>query len=98
MRIASVLAIGAVIVMAGAGAADAAVCKGRVAGSGSGQGLFGAGTQNARAAATADWQARAQQRYGRRFASFTKARGAKWDCAQNAMIQAKCVVTATACR
>jgi hypothetical protein len=80
-----------------ASAADAAVCRARLAGTGTGQGVFGAGTQNARTAATSDFEAKANKAYGKRFASLAKAASVRWDCKSGAL-QAKCVVTGRPCR
>ena len=100
MSKAKLVAIATVVVtaLAAASAADAAVCRARVSGAGTGTGIFGSGTENARAAATVDWQSKAAKRFGSRFGSFAKASGVQWDCAQNALVQAKCVVTGRPCR
>lgn len=91
------LAAAAVFTVA-SGEASAASCKARVAGTGTGQGLAGIGTENAKAAATVDWQANVRKRYGHRFANVAKAQGVRMDCAQGAIMQAKCVMTAKPCR
>ncbi len=80
------------------GTAEAATCKARVAGTGQGTGLMGAAANNARAAAIADWQARARARHGVRFGSLDTAQAIRWDCTQTPLVQAKCVVTARPCR
>lgn len=77
--------------------ASAQTCRARLAGQGAGQGLFGAGTQNAKIAAQASWEAKAKKSYGIRYAKFEKARASRWDCRSGAL-QAKCVVTAKPCR
>ena len=79
-------------------AADAATCRARLAGTGTGQGLAGLGTESAKTAATTDWQANARKRFGHRFANVAKAQGVKMDCAAGAILQAKCVMTARPCR
>lgn len=81
-----------------AGAAEAATCKPRLAGQGQGTGLLGAAATNARANATADWQAKARRMHGARFASLDTAQAVRWDCTQTPLVQAKCVVTARPCR
>ncbi len=73
-------------------------CHGRMEGRATGQGLFGLGTENAKAAAIADWQYRVSDRWGQRYAYFSNARGVRWDCKKGAILQAKCVVTAMPCR
>jgi hypothetical protein len=80
-----------------ASSAEAAICRARLAGTGTGQGVFGAGTQNARTAATSDFEAKARRAYGRPFASLSKAASVRWDCKSGAL-QAKCVVTGRPCR
>lgn len=77
--------------------ADAAVCRGRITGQGSGQGILGKGTQNARAAATSEWEAKAKSRHGWRFASLSKASGVAWDC-KSTVLKATCVVSGRPCR
>ena len=78
--------------------AEAATCRPRVVGEGTGQGVAGRGTEVARSRAEASWSAAAQARYGSSFAIFGKARGVRYDCKKNAIIQAKCVVSAQPCR
>jgi hypothetical protein len=78
--------------------AEARVCKPRIDAIGTGQGLFGEGTQNARAAAVTNFESKASSRFGYRYGSFANARGVRWDCKKNAILQAKCVVTASPCR
>lgn len=91
--------LAALAVTAFSGAVQAApYCHGRMEGRATGQGLFGLGTQNARAAAIADWQARVADRWGTRYSYFSRARGVRWDCKKGAILQAKCVVTAMPCR
>lgn len=78
-------------------AANAAVCKPRISGSGIGTGVFGAGTENAKAAAIAVFESRAAQRYGKRFSNFSKASSVVWDC-KSTLSKAKCVMTAKPCK
>ena len=75
-----------------------AVCKPRIDAIGTGQGLFGEGTENARAAAISNFESKAASRFGYRYGTFANARGVRWDCKKNAILQAKCVVTASPCR
>jgi len=92
--------LGAAIVLSGAAASAQAApyCYNRMVGQGTGQGAFGVGTQNARAAAIADWQDRVADRWGPRYAYFSNARGVRIDCKKGAILKAKCVVTAMPCR
>ena len=75
-----------------------AYCQARVEGRATGQGLFGAGTAQAREFAVADWQSKVADRWGARYANFSNARGVRWDCKKNAILKAKCVVVAMPCR
>lgn len=77
---------------------EAAVCRGRMAGEGTGMGVAGQGTTNARAAALANWVSGVEAKHGRRFADTAKARSVRYDCRQGAVLQAKCVVSAVPCR
>jgi hypothetical protein len=90
----------AVVAVLGAGLpADAQQgCRSRVAGNGVGKGVLGKATANARAAATADWEAKAARRFGRAFADLNRAREVRWDCKAVPVVQDTCVVTAIACR
>lgn len=100
MRTTKLAAMAAAIAVSAlaAGTADAASCKARVSGTGTGQGLAGIGSDNAKTAATVDWQANVRKRFGHRFANVGKAQGVKMDCAAGAILQAKCVMTARPCR
>ena len=73
------------------------VCKARLEGLATGQGLFGTGTAAARAAAQSDWETKAAAKYGEAFAFLNKASMVRWDCKKNAILKAKCVVTARPC-
>ena len=73
-------------------------CKGRIDGIATGQGIFGLGTARARQAAITDFEAKANTLFGASYGSFSRARGVRWDCKKNAILQAKCVVTASPCR
>lgn len=77
--------------------AEAAVCRARVAGHGSGKGILGKGTERARAAARLDWSREAKIRYGSRFTRLSKASDVRWTCKRTPLI-ATCVVTAKPCR
>ncbi|MBA4174167.1 MAG: hypothetical protein C0511_16305 [Hyphomicrobium sp.] len=78
-------------------ASEAASCRARLSATGSGQGILGVGTQNARAAATSNFESKAKSRHGSKFASLSKASDVKWDCRSTAL-KATCVVTAKPCR
>ncbi len=77
--------------------AEAATCKPRISASGTGQGILGAGTMNARAAAVAAFEARAAKTYGSRFGNSQKALGLRFDC-RSGTFKATCVVTGRPCR
>ena len=112
--IGSLLALTAVALIAGQSAASAhphkhhryhhhkrhaaAVCKPRLEGRATGQGLFGTGTQAARAAAQTDWENKAAALHGQAYASLGRASLVRWDCKKNAILKAKCVVTARPCQ
>lgn len=100
MRKAGMMAFGAGVAMMAAlvaTGANAAVCKSRISGSGIGTGVFGAGTENAKASAIATFESRAGTRYGKRFSNFGKAKSINWDC-KSTLSKAKCVVTAKPCK
>jgi hypothetical protein len=78
--------------------ADAAVCRARISGQGTGVGVAGLGTQNARAAALANWSANARARFGGRFANPSKARSVRYDCRSGFVLEVKCVVSGRPCR
>ena len=73
------------------------VCKPVLEGVATGKGLFGEGSARARQAAVDNWEAAAENQYGRAFANFDRASQVRWDCAKNALITAKCVVIARPC-
>jgi uncharacterized membrane protein len=62
-----------------------------------GQGLFGKGTEQARAAARYDWESKSTNKYGFEYGNFDKSWGQHWDCKKGAILKAKCVVTARPC-
>ena len=73
-------------------------CVATVEGTATATGILGLGTAKAREAARANWQATAASVHGERYSHFHRARNVKWDCKKNALVLAKCVVTATPCR
>jgi hypothetical protein len=77
---------------------EAAVCRSRMSGQGTGMGIAGQGTINARAAALANWARNVEARHGKRFADTAKGRSVRYDCRQGAVLEAKCVVSAVPCR
>ena len=72
-------------------------CYPAMEGRATGQGLFGKGTAQARAAARYDWESKASARYGDAYGNFDKASGRSWDCKKGAILKAKCVVVARPC-
>lgn len=97
MRLALALAAATAALLAAAPASAQTACKARLSADATGQGIFGAGTQNARQAAAAAWEAKAKKKHGARFASLAKAKAVTYDC-QSGALQAKCVLTASPCR
>jgi hypothetical protein len=97
-KVPALLAAAITLVSLTVSAEAAPYCYSRMEGQGTGQGLFGVGSQNARAAAIADWEDRVADRWGRRYANFNKARSVRLDCKKGAILKAKCVVTAMPCR
>lgn len=97
-KVPALLAAAVMLASLTATAQAAPYCYSRMEGQGTGQGLFGAGSQIARAAAIADWQDRVADRWGPRYADFYKARSVRVDCKKGAILKAKCVVTAMPCR
>ncbi len=73
-------------------------CVGTVEGIGRGTGAFGRGTERARYAAARDWERNAYSQYGRSYSNLNRADDVQWDCKKNALLLAKCVVTANPCR
>ncbi len=78
--------------------AEAAVCRARMSGEGTGMGVAGQGTTNARVAALSNWARNVETKHGKRFADSAKAQSVRYDCRQGAILEAKCVVTAVPCR
>ena len=97
--VAAALAAGALMTgRAAATPSHAASCLNRMAGEGAGMGAGGVGTQNARASAATDWSRKVEARHGARFASFAKARGARYDCRTGFVLEVKCALSAQPCR
>jgi hypothetical protein len=72
-------------------------CHEPLEGAAIGKGILGLGSERAREAAQGNWEALADERYGRAFANLSRARDVRWDCAKGAIVTAKCVVTARPC-
>ncbi len=72
-------------------------CKARMSANGTGQGILGAGTMNAKVAAILAFEAAATKAHGSRYGKFDKATDAKFDC-RSGTLKARCVVTARPCR
>ena len=85
-------------VLATAAPAEAAVCRARMSGEGTGMGVAGQGTTKARAAALSNWARNVEIKHGKRFADSAKAQSVRYDCRQGAILEAKCVATAVPCR
>lgn len=73
-------------------------CMPAIQASATGTGILGAGSAAARKSARWNFQSIAADRYGPRYANFNNARNVRWDCKKNAILLAKCVVTARPCR
>lgn len=78
-------------------AAPAPRCYPVIEAVGTGQGVLGAGSKKARAAAIVDFEQKAMALHGAKYAKFGKAQTVKRDCRTGA-IEAKCVITARPCR
>jgi hypothetical protein len=72
-------------------------CYPPLEGAATGKGILGLGSERAREAARDNWEASAEDKYGRAFANLSRARDVQWDCAKGAIVTAKCVVTASPC-
>ena len=72
-------------------------CYPSLEGAATGKGILGLGSERAREAARDNWEASAEDHYGRAFANLSRARDVQWDCAKGAIVTAKCVVTARPC-
>ena len=90
-------AVAPLLVAATPAEAQQAACRARMAGQGSGMGIAGQGTQNARAAAARDWSTKVEARYGARYADFGKARDVRYDC-RTGVLEVKCALSARPCR
>jgi hypothetical protein len=77
-------------------AAEAAVCRARMSGEGTGVGVAGQGAALARSNAMADWSRKVAARHGQRFASTALARSVRYDCRQG-VLETKCAATAVPC-
>jgi hypothetical protein len=95
---AAVAAVALAGMTAASDSADAAVCRARISGQGTGIGVAGLGTQNARSAALANWSAAARARFGARFANPSNARSLRYDCRSGFVLEVKCVVSGRPCR
>lgn len=105
-KIAMAVAAGACALTAGIATAEAryghhhhdgSKCYPVMEGRATGQGLFGKGTAEARAAARYNWESKASAKYGDAYGNFDKSRNQHWDCKKGAILKAKCVVTARPC-
>lgn len=72
-------------------------CRAPLEGAATGKGILGLGSERAREAARDNWEASAEDRYGRAFANLDRAINVQWDCKKGAVVTAKCVVTARPC-
>ena len=95
---AALAAIGMITIVATSSPSDAATCRSRMDGQGTGQGVGGVGTEVAKSRAAADWSAKVQAKHGSAFATFGKAQGVRYDCRKGAVLEAKCVVAAKPCK
>lgn len=92
------LAVGMTAAMVFAPASEAASsCRARTDGFATGQGLFGMGTAYARSRAVENWAEKVQARWGIHYANFNNAVGVRWSCKPNAILQARCSVSARPC-
>lgn len=98
LLVASLALIMATGIIAASTPADAAVCRARMSGQGTGLGIAGQGTNNARSNALGDWMKKVEAKHGKRFANTANARSIRYDCRTGAILEAKCVVTAIPCR
>ncbi len=92
------LAVGTLATLAFAPVSEAASsCRQRTDGFATGQGLFGMGTAYARSRAVEQWAEKVQARWGINYANFNNAVGVQWNCKPNAILQARCSVSARPC-
>lgn len=100
-RIASLLALSAMaalsVVAVTPFAEAAAKCKARMSAKGTGQGILGAGTMNAKVAAIEAFEGTAAKTHGRPYGKFDNAKGPVFDC-RSGTLKATCVVTARPCK
>lgn len=73
-------------------------CRGPIEGAATATGILGAGSAKARVEARRDWEYKAANLYGPRYANFWTARDKQYDCKKGAILLAKCVVVASPCR
>ncbi len=88
----------ALMVVSNAPSQAAPRCYSTVQGNASGLGLFGVGSEKARAAAIRNWQNTVARQYAWRYARFGQAREVVWDCVQGVILPTLCVVGARPCR
>src|SRR3990172_1133141 len=103
-KFACAFAAAAVVVAAGAGSAgahrkwrDYEQCNPPLEGIASSTGILGLGTARAREAAREDWESKATSLYGPKYGNLSVAQNVFCDCKKNALVLAKCVVTAKPC-
>jgi hypothetical protein len=72
-------------------------CKARISAKGTGQGILGAGTMNAKVAAIEAFEGTAAKTYGRAYGKFDNAKGTRFDC-RSGTLKATCVVTGRPCK
>ena len=72
-------------------------CKAPLEGAAIGKGILGLGSERARQAARDNWEAEAEDRYGRAYSNMDRAISVRWDCKKGAVVTAKCVVVARPC-
>jgi hypothetical protein len=72
-------------------------CRAVLEGAATGKGILGLGSERAREAARDNWEAAAEDQYGRAYSNLDRARNVQWDCKKGAVVTAKCVVTARPC-
>ena len=76
---------------------DPVRCYPAIDGIGTGHGILGRGTANARLAARSNWRVAAADQYGPTYDRFYMARDVRWSCNKLAILTAKCVVVAKPC-
>jgi hypothetical protein len=76
---------------------DIEFCEAPLEGAATGTGVLGRGSAKARIVARANWEDAAARTYGPKFANLSRAKDVRWDCKDNAILLAKCVVVAKPC-